>query len=584
MTPLSIINNLLRFVKVENGIVVVQVSSSKWIPVIDYGERCRPVAIRFLSFVDAQMQTVKLHQYLYDNFYILGRDSMFATPAEPPIVPTNIPTISLEDRPARFNSAFYKTELTTGHAILTQNTSLFSVKTGEWVKSSMEIDGLAVVDIVTRDARTNAREDTNSWFVSDSQTYGFDAEDKLIRFYFNSVMECTSLIAHSLIKSLDYYGIQFQLKYLVNESDRDRCDKIVMYVPQRQFIIAARITLGVYGRFKEYFIHKLPLFVKEIYPGVGFAEEPVTSESFGRSRCLWIASAVMRWASTLSPSITTATPSAEQICQIIREEQKLVTLNEFYLNPGSKYPYNLGVFNCTSHFIGCYGDLNCYLRNAIEIGNFICREAIWNKEGKVSWISAQADQEDNPFYTMMGDGWERGIVGPLLFLHVLFKYTADPLYQYVVDSAVINLSEIFESSTFNRKLLELYKYSPAVNRAYGPYQDDVDPVSVSSKTIVDTKKRSGLELFKVGTPQQSIFSIIVKILHENATCNDSDWTQLSELLLDVSTQPNLFLTNEFGWDDLLPGMNGLSLLGFSNLLVFDRELPPIPLGDLYKES
>jgi|GEM_PF-4095338 len=565
--------SILAFVRVEDGILEVRTRSGEWIPALDYGDNEQEFSVHLLSEIDYQLQLVRLCNFFYENFYVTGNDSFQPQKKVPTPKLLELSDIFLENRPARFDKAFYKTELTNGQGIFTNYTSQFAVTRGEWVKNGQVTGDLTIAELFSKEARTDALEDSNTWYVSDGMHHGFNAEDQLIRFYLNPYPLVSKQIAHYLIGQLDHYGIQFQIKYIEPNSKQDRCDRIVIYVPQRQFIIASWIVIQAYEKFENFWRPDVPLFVRKIYPGIGFAEETFTGESFGKSRCLWIASALQEWSLTLKP-YSSASIDVKQVIDRILEEQKIKDLETVYLNPGSRYPYAFTVFDHVASFSGGRTDMNKYLTTAIEIGNFICREAVWGHLGKCKWVGTVASASRNPIYKVLGKDWERGILGPLLYLFVLQKYTHDPLYGYIVNSAESPLSELLKEHPLANALLGLYDHKPEKLAILGNLWENL----LQKGLMKRNDQTLGME--KMGTPQLGVFEEIRQILLVGQESPDFNWARLYELLTQVRQQPNLFLTNEFGWDDFFPGMNGLSLLGFSYLLAYDPKLPQIPLGQL----
>ena len=92
---------------------------------------------------------------------------------------------------------------------------------------------------------------------------------------------------------LNRFEVPFRMKCLTVEKAYDRIDAAVVYVPRRYVNFALRILHDVPGALAKHLKGTAPLFTRQLWPGVGLAEDPGTGESFGSHRCRLLAEAVL---------------------------------------------------------------------------------------------------------------------------------------------------------------------------------------------------------------------------------------------------------------------------------------------------
>jgi HopA1 effector protein family len=105
----------------------------------------------------------------------------------------------------------------------------------------------------------------------------------LVRFYFHCAAENAAPLLAALSSALNRFQVPFQVKAPISPALYGRTDAVVLYVAARFFAIVARIASSV----REHTALDLtvPLFTKQLWPGIGVAVEPGTGESFGSHRC-----------------------------------------------------------------------------------------------------------------------------------------------------------------------------------------------------------------------------------------------------------------------------------------------------------
>jgi hypothetical protein len=105
----------------------------------------------------------------------------------------------------------------------------------------------------------------------------------LIRFYFHCAAENAAPLLAALSSALNRFQVPFQVKAPISPALYGRTDAVVLYVASRFFAIVARIVSSL----REHIALglRVPLFTKQLWPGIGVAVEPGTGESFGSHRC-----------------------------------------------------------------------------------------------------------------------------------------------------------------------------------------------------------------------------------------------------------------------------------------------------------
>jgi HopA1 effector protein family len=104
-------------------------------------------------------------------------------------------------------------------------------------------------------------------------------------------------VMKSLTRELNKVNIPFSFKVLYNPKDYNRFDSGVLYFDGQHYETVARVLEGLYAECRSHFVPKIPLFTKQIAPGLGVAEEPdrkfADRESFGMNRCQLVANGLL---------------------------------------------------------------------------------------------------------------------------------------------------------------------------------------------------------------------------------------------------------------------------------------------------
>ncbi|XHR81064.1 MAG: T3SS effector HopA1 family protein [Gloeotrichia echinulata GP01] len=134
-----------------------------------------------------------------------------------------------------------------------------------------------------------------------NQVFGRSQDTKsqpvTVRIYFNLTPEGAVAVMESLTQGLNELAIPFHFKVLYNPKDYGRHDSGVLYFDKRDYEAVRQVVKNVYTEHQTHFNSEIPLFTKQLAPGLGLAEEPdqkfAEKESFGMNRCQIIANGLL---------------------------------------------------------------------------------------------------------------------------------------------------------------------------------------------------------------------------------------------------------------------------------------------------
>jgi HopA1 effector protein family len=170
------------------------------------------------------------------------------------------------------------------------------------------------------------------------QTSEQERKDVTVRIYFNLTAEGAIAMMTSLTTQLNSLAIPFSFKALYNSADYGRHDSAVLYFDSRHYEVVKQVLETVYSQQQEHFQPEIPLFTKQLAPGLALAEEPdhkfSSKDSFGTNRCQIIANGLL--AANQSANNT----PASRLNAIAKEFDSLgIELERCYLNANSEDIY-----------------------------------------------------------------------------------------------------------------------------------------------------------------------------------------------------------------------------------------------------
>jgi HopA1 effector protein family len=120
---------------------------------------------------------------------------------------------------------------------------------------------------------------------------------QIVRIYFNLTPSGAVAVMGNITQHWNEENIPFQFKVLYHPKDYNRHDSGVLYFDKRNYEIVKQFLNLVYLENQAHFKPEIPLFTKQIAPGLGLAEEPdqkfAERESFGMNRCQIIANGLL---------------------------------------------------------------------------------------------------------------------------------------------------------------------------------------------------------------------------------------------------------------------------------------------------
>ena len=117
-------------------------------------------------------------------------------------------------------------------------------------------------------------------------------EGRMMRVYFNIEEAGAAELVSAMTESLNAFLVPFRFKILNHRGAFTRADGSVLYCGRRYFGVVSRLLPRIVDRVKHALREPVPMFTKMLYPGVGFAEDPGSGDSFGLSRSRLVTQAI----------------------------------------------------------------------------------------------------------------------------------------------------------------------------------------------------------------------------------------------------------------------------------------------------
>jgi hypothetical protein len=142
----------------------------------------------------------------------------------------------------------------------------------------------------------------------------------------------------NVTKEFNNMQVPFSFKALYNPDQYRRYDSAVLYFNKHEYKTIYPILQKIYLENQDSFSQQVPLFTKQLAPGLGCAEEPTNKladkESFGTNRCQIIANGLIAaWQVGNNHPNSRITAILEQFAL------HKINLQYPYLNPDSKDIY-----------------------------------------------------------------------------------------------------------------------------------------------------------------------------------------------------------------------------------------------------
>ncbi|WMW79799.1 T3SS effector HopA1 family protein [Undibacterium cyanobacteriorum] len=118
-------------------------------------------------------------------------------------------------------------------------------------------------------------------------------EYALVRFFFHVHAAGAIQLMQLLSRQLNHYHVPYRFKCLSSPNAYTRADAAVLYVSKRYFAMVSQVLNRLYPELVGCLRPEIPLFCFLFEPGIGIADDSGTNESFGKSRCRLVATALV---------------------------------------------------------------------------------------------------------------------------------------------------------------------------------------------------------------------------------------------------------------------------------------------------
>ncbi|HEV3087273.1 MAG TPA: T3SS effector HopA1 family protein [Candidatus Elarobacter sp.] len=157
-----------------------------------------------------------------------------------------------------------------------------------------------------------------------------------VRFYWSLAPQGAATFLREIGTRLERRRIPFQAKVPARPDGYGRTDAGVLYLGDEDVAAASDAIAATYRAVRANLRAPVPLFARELAPGLSFAESPPTRDSFGMHRCDLIAEGLV-WAFERNAANDEARFGV--LCE--RLTKYGFDLDSFERNPSSRYPYPL---------------------------------------------------------------------------------------------------------------------------------------------------------------------------------------------------------------------------------------------------
>jgi hypothetical protein len=172
----------------------------------------------------------------------------------------------------------------------------------------------------------------------ETQGEQFDPYDT-VRFYWNVRDSGAAELVQAITRRLNRFLMPFRFKICSRRVLFSRLDSAVLYVSKRHYRVTAEALVDVYRGLLPYLETDAPIFTRPLAPGLAFAEEPGTGESFGTFCCRLVAEGI--WNAHLHG---TQDPAARIEAIQLRFQDSGVDFERPYLRPGSSEIYEIPIY------------------------------------------------------------------------------------------------------------------------------------------------------------------------------------------------------------------------------------------------
>lgn len=185
------------------------------------------------------------------------------------------------------------------------------------------------------------RADEGGFYFAFGETAASTIEGRpVVRFYWNVPADAAPELISKLTGVLNAHSVAFSFKCPLASAAYRRRDTATLYIARTAHDAAVPVIAEVYRALAARLRPDVPLFAKRLRPGLGFADDPGSSESFGMSRCRLLAEGL--WT-----AFVRGAESQEAILEQIEMHFLVngIDLERAYLNPFTVDRYEHGAFS-----------------------------------------------------------------------------------------------------------------------------------------------------------------------------------------------------------------------------------------------
>jgi hypothetical protein len=211
----------------------------------------------------------------------------------------------------------------------------------------------------------------------------------LFRLYWNLVARDAVWLMHQLTAALIDANVTFRFKTLRDPNAYRRADAAVLYFGRHDAEAILRVVGDLYPKLPKGLKTQVPALTLSLAPGLGFAEDPGGTQSFGLHRCRLIAEAVVR-------AYRRGTKSTRERVDLVESGflEAGIPMDRPYLNPQSSAPEISLDFVCQRgprqpDRVQRIGREESIAR-AAEMGRTLCRNAFWHRDA-CTWVGIVPD-------------------------------------------------------------------------------------------------------------------------------------------------------------------------------------------------
>jgi hypothetical protein len=272
-----------------------------------------------------------------------------------------------------------------------------------------------------------------------------DEAGPVVRYYWHLTREAAVPFMAAATQLLNLAEVPFRLKVVVDPGAYRRADAGVLYVNRRYDRRLGDAIVRIHQCVASGLRREVPMLTKQVAHGLGLADDPRGSLSFGQHRCKLVAAAL--WRSFVNGEFERDRRAATLAAVFCEAGLDFV---HPYLEPGSLDDCALAATTADRAGSGelCFVAMSpsevpslrraadvpgSLVDAAIQIGESLSLSAIWDVTGRLcNWMGRPTSRDDEPealttlVSSALDPGLYAGSAGIALFLAQLHEHTGDP--------------------------------------------------------------------------------------------------------------------------------------------------------------